>query len=80
MASFTTSQTKELEKLRKESHNIADMIEGCKNRMCICDTKEELDSLFIAIMQYANQLYTTNKRRLYVTEYPDFDNPPKITL
>lgn len=80
MAKHTDEQIIEVRNIMHDARITTDMLEGCKNRMCVCETEEELDRLFISIIQYAEKLYTQNKRRLYVMSNPDFDKDRSVEL
>lgn len=59
----------------KEIQNKTDMMEGCKNRMCITDDREELLGLYAALTLYAAELYRLNSERLFIAEYGDGGSP-----
>lgn len=50
--------------IRKRILNEADMLEGCKNRMCITDDENELSRLYISLNLYAANLYQMNLNRI----------------
>ena len=80
MAKHTDEQIIEVRNIMHATRITADMIEGCMNSMRVCETEEELDILFISTIQYAEKLYTQNKRRLYVMGNPDFDKDHSVEL
>ena len=43
---------------------IADMLLGCKNRMFLTDSEEELIRLYAFLSMYASQLYTGHLARV----------------
>lgn len=49
---------------RNRIMNEADMLEGCKNRMCITDDEDELSQLYICLNLYAANLYRMNLERI----------------
>lgn len=59
----------------KEIRNKTDMMEGCKNRMCITDDRDELLNLYASLTLYASDLYRLNRERLFITEYGDGETP-----
>lgn len=59
----------------KEIHIKTDMMEGCKNRMCITDDREELLGLYSSLTLYAADLYHLNRERLFIAEYGNGDLP-----
>lgn len=63
----------------KEIRNKIDMMEGCKNRMCITDDRDELLSLYAFLTLDTAELYRLNRERLFIAEYGD-DNSPTIEL
>lgn len=63
----------------KEIRNKIDMMEGCKNRMCITDDRDELLSLYAFLTLDIAELYRLNRERLFIAEYGD-DNSPTIEL
>lgn len=63
----------------KEIRIKIDMMEGCKNRMCTTDDRDELLSLYASLTLYAAELYRLNCKRLFIAEYGD-DNPPTVEL
>lgn len=76
-----TKQNKiDLQQVLQEARITASMVEGCKNRMCICDTEEELDKLFIGIMIHAQNLYKQNQRRLFLKQHPAVVEPTDLNL
>lgn len=50
--------------LHKKILNEADMLNGCKNRMCITDDEGELSQLYISLNLYASNLFQMNLRRI----------------
>lgn len=63
----------------KEIRNKIDMMEGCKNRMCITDDRDELLNLHASLTLDTAELYRLNRERLFIAEYGD-DNSPTIEL
>ncbi|WP_343250597.1 hypothetical protein [Diplocloster hominis] len=63
----------------KEIRSNTNMLEGCKNRMCITDEREELLNLYASLTLYAAELYRLNRERLFLAEYGD-STPPKEGL
>lgn len=59
--------------------NKADELDGCKNRMCITDDRDELFKLYAFLTLYAADLYRLNCQRLYIGEYGD-KKPTTIDL
>lgn len=57
----------------KEIRIKTDMMEGCINRMCITDDRDELLSLYASLTLYASKLYYLNRERLFFAEYGDDD-------
>lgn len=52
------------ENIRKQIQNIASMLEGCKNRMCITDDESELSLLYTSLNLYAADLFRENLKRI----------------
>lgn len=48
----------------KQIHKEADMIDGCKNRMCVTDDEEELSLLYVSLNLRAANLFNMNLRRI----------------
>lgn len=59
----------------KEIRNKTDMLEGCKNRMCTTDDREELSNLYMSLTLCAADLYHLNRERLFIEEYGDEKSP-----
>lgn len=49
---------------RNQIYNEADMLEGCKNRMCITDDENELSRLYVSLNLYAANLFQMNLKRI----------------
>ena len=49
---------------RNRIYNEANMLEGCKNRMCVTYDEDELSRLYVSLNLYAANLYTMNLRRI----------------
>lgn len=49
---------------RKQICNEADMLEGCKNRMCVTDDEKELSRLYVSLNLYAANLFQMNLKRI----------------
>lgn len=60
--------------LKKQILNEADMLTGCKNRMCITDEEEELDRLYCGLGLYAANLYRMNLKRIREVKSVGEDN------
>lgn len=52
--------TKRLNKIQ----NQADMLLGCRNRMCVTDDEEELARLYSSITKYSANLFLLNLERI----------------
>lgn len=52
------------ENIRKEITNTSDMIQGCKNRMCVTKDENELSRLYQSLSLYAADLFRMNLRRI----------------
>lgn len=52
------------ENFRKQVYNEANMIEGCKNRMCVTDDESELSQLYVSLNLYAANLFRMNLKRI----------------
>lgn len=63
----------------KEIRNKTKMMEGCKNRMCITDDRDELLSLYASLTLYTAELYRLNHERLFIAECGD-DDPSTVEL
>lgn len=57
--------------MNREMQDKVDMIEGCKNRMCITDDRDELLSLYGNLILHATDLYNLNQKRIYNEMYRD---------
>lgn len=55
----------------KEISNKVDSLEGCKNRMCVTDDREELFKLFSFLVLYASDLYYLNLDRLNICKFSE---------
>lgn len=51
-----------------EKENIIDMLDGCRNRMCVTNSREELMSMTLSAVQYVMKLYSWNGKRIYEKE------------
>lgn len=51
---------------RNRIYNEANMLEGCKNRMCVTDEVEELISLHAGAVHHAASLFELNLERLKI--------------
>ena len=51
--------------MRKDLEFELDMLRGNLNRMCVCDTKEELLDMFAFACMRLNDIYKMNKTRIY---------------
>lgn len=51
----------------------ADMLEGCKNRMCITKEEDELSTRFCSLLLYAADLYRLNRKRIRIQDF-DLDD------
>ncbi len=52
------------ENIRKQIQNTTDMLEGCKNRMCVTDDENELSRLYTSLNLYAADLFRENLKRI----------------
>ncbi|MBC5712494.1 hypothetical protein H8S75_31830 [Hungatella sp. L12] len=59
---------------RNQILNEADMLEGCRNRMCITDDEQELERLYCGLGLRAANLYHMNLRRIREMESNGEDN------
>ncbi len=50
--------------LKQRISNVADMLNGCKNRMCITDDEDELSQLYVSLNLYESNLFQMNLRRI----------------
>ena len=50
--------------MRNRIYNKADMLEGCKNRMCVTDDEKELSRLYVGLNLYAADLFNMNLKRI----------------
>lgn len=57
--------------MNREMQDKVDMLEGCKNRMCITDDRAELLSLYGNLILHATDLYNLNQKRIYNEMYRD---------
>lgn len=56
------------EQLRKEILCEADMLEGCKNRMCVTYDEDELVLLYTNLSLHASDLFRLNLKRIRIKE------------
>lgn len=56
---------------RIEISNNVNMLEGCKNRMCVTDDAEELVRLYGGLIRYATALFELNCERICDKEDDD---------
>ena len=55
--------------LRNHIMNEADMLNGCKNRMCITDDEDELSRLYVSLNLRAANLFQMNLKRIRNRQY-----------
>lgn len=49
----------------QKKENIIELLNGCRNRMCITDSEEELTNLAWFAVKYIVELYNWNRKRLF---------------
>lgn len=55
---------KGLSKAQRKTLNVeTDMLQGNINRMCVCDTREELDSMYKYAKSKIDRIYVLNQQR-----------------
>ncbi len=63
---MTKEQRQEREQLRKQSLSEVDMLQGCTNRMHVCDTEEELERMFNSAILRITEIYRANRQRIAI--------------
>lgn len=77
MENLNGKQLNELMHIVRETSSTTITIHDHLDHMCACNTQEELDQHYLAIMLRANELYKLGQHRLHVKAHPDFDTPLK---
>lgn len=52
------------ENLQNKIYNAVNMLEGCKNRMCIADDEDELLRMYASLNLHAANLFRMNLERI----------------